>query len=277
MHVLISVDMEGATGVTAPEDVLPGTAAYERFRRLLMGDVNAAIAGAFDGGATEVLVNEAHDGMRTLLIEDLDERARLISGNHKPLIMMEGIDRGIDLVFFIGYHAGASDSGVLSHTFFGRGLTLVSLNGEPCSEGRMNAVLAGAYGVGVGLVTGDEAACADAARYIPSARTVAVKQGIDRYAAICLPPARTKQMIREAAASACRDPAAQAPLATESPFHWSVTMTNPSSAQRAALIPTVERVEPRTVQWSSHDFPESFRTFEAVALIVAGSFERDFV
>ena len=113
MHVLISVDMEGATGVTAPEDVLPGTGAYERFRGLLMGDVNAAIAGACDGGAKEILVNEGHDGMRNLLIEDLDERAQLISGNHKPLMMMEGIDRGADLVFLIGYHAPAGESGVL--------------------------------------------------------------------------------------------------------------------------------------------------------------------
>ena len=139
----------------------------------------------------------------------------------------------------------------------------------------MNAMLAGAYDVGVGLVTGDEATCADAARYIPSARTVAVKQEIDRYAAICLPPSRTTQMIREAAASACQDPACHAPLAAEPPFHWSVALANPSSAQRAALIPGVERVEPRTVQWGSHDFPESFRTFEAVALIVASSLERD--
>src|SRR5262249_13631620 len=162
-----------------------------------------------------------------------------ISGNHKPLIMMEGIDRGIDLVFLTGYHAGVGESGVLSHTFLGRGLTGVTLNGEPCSEGRMNAMLAGAYRVGVRLVTGAEAACADAARYIPSARTVAVKQEIDRYAAVCLPPSRTKQMIREAAASACQDPACQAPLAVEPPFHWSVALTNPSSAQRAALIPGV--------------------------------------
>ena len=96
------------------------------------------------------------------MIEDLDERARLISGNHKPLIMMEGIDREIDLVFLVGYHAGVGEKGVLSHTFLGRGLRGVFLNGEPCSEGRMNAMLAGAYGVGVALVTGDEAVCADA-------------------------------------------------------------------------------------------------------------------
>jgi D-amino peptidase len=274
VKVLMSVDMEGATGVTAPDDVLPGSPSYERFRRLLMGDVNAAIAGAFNGGATEVLVNEGHYFMRNLLIEDLDDRARLISGNHKPLMMMEGIDLEPDLVFLIGYHAHLSERGVLSHTFMPRGMTSLTFNGEPCSEGRMNATLAAAFGVAVGLVTGDEAACADARRYARDVHTVAVKQEIDRYAAICLPPARTTEMIREAATLACQDPPAHVPLRADS-FAWSVEFANPSVAQRAALIPSVERVTPTKLEWISHDFPESFRTFQAVALLAGPAFERE--
>ena len=218
MKVLISTDMEGVTGVTAPDDVEPGTAAYERFRRLFMRDVNAAIGGAFDGGATDVLVNEGHDGMRNLLIEELDDRVQLVVGNHKPLIMMEGIDRGMDLVLLVGYHAPAGEAGVLSHTFLSRAITDVKVNGETCSEGRMNAMLAGSFGVGVGLLTGDQAACADAVRYIPGIRTVAVKEQIDRYAAICLPPSRTDPLIREAAALACKDAQSHPPLVIQSPF-----------------------------------------------------------
>jgi D-amino peptidase len=274
MKVLISADMEGVTGVTAPDDIQPGTVSYERFRRLFLRDVNAAIAGAFDGGATEVLVNEAHDGMRNLLIEDLDDRAQLIAGNHKPFIMMEGIDRDVDLVFFVGYHAPTGEAGVLSHTFSGKGFTDIRLNDETCSEARMNAMLAGSFGVAVGLLTGDQAACADATRYIPGVRTVAVKEQIDRYAAICLPPARTEPMIREAAARACKDARAHSPLVAEPPFRWAVSFTNPSFAQRAALIPSVERVDVRTVVWSSDEFPSSFNTFAAVALIMIVSFEQ---
>lgn len=115
MRVLISADMEGTTGVTGWKDVEPGEPAFERFRRLLTRDVNAAIDGAFAGGATEVVVNEAHDGMRNVLIEELDARAELISGYHKPLVMMAGID-GADVVFFTGYHARAGEPGVLAHT-----------------------------------------------------------------------------------------------------------------------------------------------------------------
>src|SRR3712207_5578895 len=90
--------MEGATGVTHPEDVIPGCSQYERFRHLLTGDVNAAIEGAAGAGAASFLVNEAHDGMRNLLLKDLDPRAELIVGQRKPLVMMEGIE-GSDVAF----------------------------------------------------------------------------------------------------------------------------------------------------------------------------------
>jgi D-amino peptidase len=273
MKVLISADMEGVTGVTAPEEVHPGTAAYERFRRLFMHDVNAAIAGAFEGGATGVLVNEGHNRMRNLLIEDLDERAQLISGGHKPLIMMEGVDRDVDLAFFVGYHAPFGEVGVLSHMFLGKGVVDIRLNGETCSEGRMNAILAGLYGVPVGLVTGDRAACEDMARWIPGIRTAAVKEAIDRYVAICLPPARTAPLIREAAASACRDAGSHRPLAVEPPYRWDMLLTNPSSAGSAARVPGVERTGTTTVAWSSDDFRLSFDTFAVVSTMVGGSLD----
>jgi D-amino peptidase len=273
MKVLISADMEGITGVTAPEDVAPGTAAYERFRRLFMHDVNAAVAGAFEGGASEVVVNEGHNRMRNLMIEDLDERAQLISGGQKPLIMMEGVDRGIDLAFFVGYHAPFGDAGVLSHAFLGKGVFEITLNDETCSEARMNALIAGTFGVPVALVTGDDAACVDAARYIPGVRTVAVKEAIDRYVAICLPPARTERLIREAAAEACRDAGAFRPLIADPPHRWKMTLTNSSSAGRAALVPTVERTGTRTITWSSDDFVASFNVFAVVSMMVGGTFE----
>jgi D-amino peptidase len=273
MKILISADMEGITGVTAPDDVHPGSPSYERFRRLFMHDVNAAIAGAFEGGATEVVVNEGHNRMRNLLIEELDARARLISGGHKPFIMMEGIDRGIDLAFFVGYHAPFGDPGVLSHMFLGKGVFDIRLNGETCSEGRMNALIAGTFGVPVALVTGDDMACADAGRYIPGVRTVAVKEAIDRYVAICLPPERTEPLIREAAAHVCRDAQAHRPLVADPPYRWEMTLTNPSSAGRAALVPGVERVDARTVMWSADEFRSSFASFAVVCTMVGSSFE----
>ncbi len=273
MKVLISADMEGVTGVTAPEEVNPGTAPYERFRRLFVHDVNAAIAGAFEGGATDVLVNEGHNRMRNLLIEDLDERAQVISGGHKPLIMMEGVDRDVDLAFFVGYHAPFGEVGVLSHMFLGKGVVEILLNGETCSEGRMNAMLAGLYGVPVGLVTGDRAACEDMVRWLPGIRTAAVKEAIDRYVAICLPPKRTETLIREAAASACRGASEHRPLVAEPPYRWEMHLTNPSSAGAAARVPGVERTATRTVAWTTDDFRLSFDTFAVVSNMVGGSLD----
>src|SRR5690349_9667714 len=117
MRIMISADMEGATGVTWNDDVQPGTEQWQRFRRMFTGDVNAAIAGLYDGGATDVLVNEAHASQRNLLLEDLDARARMLTGRHKPLSMMQGIDAGLEGVVFLGYHAAAGVDGVLSHTY----------------------------------------------------------------------------------------------------------------------------------------------------------------
>ena len=176
MKVLISADMEGATGVTWPADVRPGTEQWQRFRKLFTGDVNAAVDGFLAGGATEVLVNEAHDTMRNLLLEELDERAELLTGRHKHLSMVEGIQHGdVGAVAFIGYHAGAGADGVLSHTYLANSITGVWVDGRPASEGRLNALVAAEFGVPVILVTGDDRACADAAGYAPEAETVAVK------------------------------------------------------------------------------------------------------
>lgn len=146
MKVLVSADMEGATGVTWPADVRLGTEQFERFRRMFTSDVNAAVAGFFAGGADDVLVTEAHSSMRNLLLEDLDERASMLTGRHKELSMVEGIQRpGVDAVAFIGYHAGAGEEGVLAHTYLGNSVTGVWVNGEPASEGRLNALVAAEY------------------------------------------------------------------------------------------------------------------------------------
>ncbi len=190
MKILISADMEGATGVTWPADVEPGTEQWQRCRRMFTSDVNAAIGGLFDGGAEEVLVNEAHATMRNLLLEELDERAVMLTGRHKDLSMVEGIQQpDVSGVAFVGYHAGAGRDGVLAHTYLPNSITGVRVNGAPASEGRLNALVAAEYGVPVILVTGDDVTCEDAASYAPQAQTSAVKDWVSRYSAVCRPRA----------------------------------------------------------------------------------------
>ena len=142
--------------------------------------MNAAVTGFLGAGADEILVNEAHASKRNLLLDALDERAIALVGTHKPLGMMEGIhDAGA--VAFVGYHAGAGQQGVLSHTYLTATILGVAVNGSPASEGRMNALLAAELGVPVALVTGDDRTCADAASWAPSAELVTVKTCVDRY------------------------------------------------------------------------------------------------
>jgi D-amino peptidase len=271
MHALISADMEGATGVTCPADVEPGSRQWERFRRLLTGDVQAVCQGFFDAGVTEVIVNEAHSTMRNLLLEELDPRVRLLTGHHKPFGMMEGIQHRPDLVAFVGYHAGPGQPGVLSHTFVAAEIFEVTLNGRAMSEGYLNSLLAAEYGARLAVVAGDDLTCADAEDYAPKARKVAVKEAVDRYTALCLTPARTSSMLRSAAAAGAKE--ADVPPLPAGPYRCEVTFVGTSSATMAACIPTVERLSPRTVAFAKDTIAELYPCFRVVTRIGATATE----
>ena len=263
MKIYISADMEGVTGVTHSQDVIPGRSQYERFRGLLTADVNAAIEGAAQGGATEFLVNEAHDGMRNILLEDLDPRAEVIVAQRKPLSMMQGFE-GAGLVFFVGYHARAGTEGVLSHTFDSPTVvTGVWLNGEPCSEARMNATLAGLRGIPVGLVTGDDLVCAEAESLYAGVQTARVKTAVDRYTARCLSPQAAQERIREAARRATGG-GDLTPYAPEPPYTFAVEFATASSAASVLFFPGLERVDDRRVSWTHEDYETAFKMFIGV-------------
>jgi D-amino peptidase len=276
MKILISADMEGATGVTWPADVEPGTEQWQRCRAMFTSDVNAAVAGLFDGGATEVLINEAHASMRNLLLEALDERAAMLTGRHKDLSMVEGIQHGdVDGVAFVGYHAAAGTEGVLAHTYLPGSITSVVVNGESASEGWLNARVAEQYGVPVILITGDDRTCSDAAGYAPAAEAVAVKKCVSRYAAICRPPAATAADIAAAAAKATALAVRQPPAET-SAFRVSVEVDAAQLALAAAIVPGVERTGVRTVEYEATTASEMIRCFKTVCTMISAATEADY-
>ncbi|WP_017605855.1 M55 family metallopeptidase [Nocardiopsis alkaliphila] len=276
MKILISADMEGATGVTWPADCEPGTEQWQRCRSMFTGDVNAAIGGLFEGGATEVLVNEAHSTMRNLLLEELDERATMITGRHKELSMVEGVQTGdVDGIVFLGYHCGAGDDGVLAHTYLPNAITRVWLDGEPASEGRLNAAVVAEYGTPVILVTGDDRACEDAESYAPLARTVAVKDHVSRYAARCRPPARTAADIRTAAQGAMTLAGRITPV-VPSVRAVEVEVDSAQLAQAAAIVPGVTRIGERRVRYTSPDAYEMIRAFKTVTTMISNHMEKDY-
>ncbi|MDX3228816.1 M55 family metallopeptidase [Streptomyces sp. ME19-01-6] len=276
MKILISADMEGATGVTWPADVLPGTPQWERCRRLFTSDVSAAVTGFFDGGADEVLINEAHWTMRNLLLEELDERAVMLTGKHKSLSMVEGVQHGdVDGIAFVGYHTGAGTEGVLAHTYLANSITGVWVDGVPASEGRLNSLVVAEYGVPVVLVTGDDRTCEDAKGYAPGARSVAVKDYVSRYAAVCRTPARTAADIREAAREATALAVRHGPVQA-GPFTVELEFDAEHLVGAATVVPGVERSGVRRVAYTSPSMYEGIRCFKAVTTLVSAAVEEQY-
>ncbi len=262
MRIYISVDMEGITGVAVRKHVLPGEKDYERFRRLMTQEANAAVEGALEGGATDVVVSDGHGPMTNLLVEELHPAARLISGSNKLLGQLEGVDRGFDAVFFLGYHQreGGGD-GILNHTLIGRIVYEIRVNGEAADEALINAGLVGALGVPVALVSGDDTVCAEAERRFPGVVTAPVKEALDQYVGLSLTPSRAHALIRERAAEAVRRVQAGRvdPYRASLPVTFQVDFKRTSPAHLCTLFPGIERLGPRTIAITDGDYVRGFK------------------
>jgi D-amino peptidase len=273
MKVYISADMEGVAGITAVEQTDPnGQPEYARSCQLMTAEVAAACEGAFAGGATEIVVNDSHWNMRNLIHEELPPRVRLIRGSLKPLSMNQGLDPSFAAAAFTGYHApaGTSDA-VLDHTYSGSVAYEVRINGERCSEARINAAVAGAFGVPVIFLSGDQNACADIRSFLPHVQAVEVKRAIGRYAANSLSPREARDAIRSGMQRAvtARAHAAPASYVFRQPIVLDVVFTSTARADAGALLPGTERVDGRTLRYRHDDFLTAFQAFRA--LLVLGS------
>ncbi len=268
-RVAISVDMEGASGVADAPDVEPGAPGYPLGCELMLGDANAAVAGAFDAGAVEVVVNDAHDGMRNLDPRLLDTRALLVRGGTKRGWMVEGVAATTDVAFFVGYHARAGTPGaVLDHTMLSRELQGLFLNGDPAGELRLNAALAGSLGVPVALVTGDATLCREAEALLPGVTTVAVKEALGRYGARSLHPQVAQERIR-AAATAALSRAVPDPYVIRPPVVLEADWQSVAIADACENVPGVQRVGARRVSFTSEDYGEVFRLFRVFVTLAA--------
>ncbi|MDQ2684145.1 MAG: M55 family metallopeptidase, partial [Chloroflexota bacterium] len=236
--------------------------------------VNAAIEGALEAGADEVIVNDSHDGMRNLVPELLHPSCRFISGNDKPLSMMQGIDiDGVGCVFFTGYHAKAgTPGGPLAHTWTGW-VNDVRINGRSTGEFGINATIAGAFGVPVTLVTGDEKAVAQTIDFVGETCVgVVVKEGFSTTSAIHLHPLRAQELIREGAKRAVTNAGNAAPVVLPDGALFEIEFEHQSRADMAAYIPGVERAGERAVACRPKDGIEMIRYFKAITRAASISF-----
>jgi D-amino peptidase len=198
-RIMIVTDMEGAGGVNDPdEQLLPGQRRYLESRRILTGEINAAVEGAVAAGASAIDIWDGHDGSRTLSIDEIHKAARLIQGKPTPpnYYMSE---KSYDGVIFIGQHAKAGTKGaVLAHSqsFSVRRITI---DGTEVGEIGQVAAIAGYFGIPVIMLAGDEAACAEMRELQPKAVTVAVKRLAGKASTSSLSHEEAKRLIHEGA------------------------------------------------------------------------------
>ncbi len=270
MKVFISSDMEGTAGVVDWSQCRPGEPEYAYYRTLLEQEVNAAIEGAGAAGADDFLVNDSHSTMRNLRPDALAGNARYLSGRHKPLYMMQGLDRSFDAVFFVSYHGSMSTSAPLSHTYNPRAIAEVALNGTVVGESGINALVALGHDVPVVLVTGDDVTAAEAARMCPGVHTAVVKTAVTRFAAESLHPGAARELIRARARAAIESLAAAAPPAIELPATLAVTFRNADLAEMACWVAGTARSGGTAVTITDDDPIRLFRTFVTVVLLTRG-------
>jgi D-amino peptidase len=261
MKVFISADMEGISGIVSDSQTGTEDKEYDRSRKLMTAEVNAAIDGAVAAGAKEIIVNDSHGSMHNILIEQLNPAAQLITGSPKPFSMMQGIDTSFNAALFIGYHAQIGTAySTLDHSYTSR-VYQVSLNGRPMGETGLNAALAGYFKVPVVLVTGDRALTEEATTYLGDIETVAVKESFSRSAAKCLPPSVVHGMIREAAQRALKK--GGRPFVIPSPITLTVDFASTAYADYAELVPGSKRIGGRRLEFVHDDYLVVFKVWRA--------------
>ena len=273
MKILVAADMEGISGVVHFDQVTPGHPEYERSRKVMTADVNAAVKGAFHGGADEVIVTDGHWEGRNLLLEELDSRVSLNVGLSSPWSMLEGIDKGVNGVLFIGYHARmGSLNAILDHTWSSARVANVWLNGKLTGEIGLNAAVCGHFNVPVLMISGDQTACAEAAELLGHIEQAVVKKATGRNSAECLPLEASQEKIRNAAHLAVNHlqmEAGEAPYRVQAPPQMVIEFLYSDMADRAAQLPGISRLEGKRIGFKAPDMTVAYQLFRSVVNLAA--------
>jgi D-amino peptidase len=250
LKVYISADMEGVAGTVVGSQLSPDGFDYERFRGFMTAEVNAAIAAAREAGATEILVSDSHGNGLNLLLDQLPQDIQVVRSWPRPLGMMEGIDDSFDAVIFIGYHASAGNpEGILAHTQSGKDFYSVKINGAEMSEGSMNALIAGHFGVPVVMVSGDDAAVREVTNTVGPMEGAVVKWHSSHEAGRSLMPEAAQKLIKQKTLAGLERRDEIPPFTMEGPLTLDLSYTNPSAAEMIAYLPNVERIDSHTARF----------------------------
>ncbi len=265
LKVYVSVDMEGISGVVSMAQVAGKD--YEWGREQMLAETNAAIAAAFDAGATEVLVNDSHGSHTNLRADLLDRRATLISGTPTPMGMVEGLDSTFDAAMFIGFHGHANQTdAVLGHTY-SLALRHVRLNGREVGEYGTAGMVAGHFGVPVVFVSGDESFAAAARAFMPGVEALAVKQAIGFTAARLMNPAVAREKMAAGIRAGLGRRSSIAPVRLQRPINLEIELASAAFADKAMFIPGMERLDGTTVRYVASDGAAAYRMSRLIMML----------
>lgn len=241
MHVLISADIEGVTGTVSWRQAGSPTGDHYDWpfaRRMMTHDVNAAIRGAREAGATRIVVKDSHGNSKNLLVDELEDGVELISGlGTFPEGMVTGVSSDVACCVLVGYHAMAGTAeGVMEHTITGS-VRRLSVNGSEWGEMAMAAATCGSYGVPVVAVTSDDKGTAEAAHMLPGVQTATVKHGMGRYMGRLLHPSVTGPLIQDTVAKAVAGSASVAPFVVHGPLVVELEHNKTEETEAASTVP----------------------------------------
>ncbi|MFZ4507010.1 MAG: M55 family metallopeptidase [Fimbriimonas sp.] len=264
MRVYISADIEGITGLVSWSQCGRPKSQYYDYgfaREMMTHDVNAAIRGALQAGATEVVVKDSHGNSKNLLIGDLEPGTQLISGHGSAAIdgvadgMMMGIDSTFDAAILVGYHAMAGTSrGIMEHTITG-GVHRLWINGRLTGEMGLSAGVAGHYGVPLAAVSSDQAGCEEIAALIPGISSATVKFGYGRFMGRLLHPSETGPLIENAVFFGLTS--IPAPVRFSEPVTLRVEFNRAEEADQILKLAPVHRIDAYTVEGTFATYPEA--------------------
>lgn len=265
LKVYISVDMEGITGVVTDAQLGPTGFEYERAREWMTGEALAAIQGARDAGATEIVVSDSHGNGQNLLIDQFPDDVTIVRSWPRPLMMMEGIDSSFAAAVFIGYHASTANvRGVRAHTMSSATLTGLAINGRQFPEGGINAAIAGYFGVPVVMVSGDDAAVAEVQAFAPGMEGAVVKRAISFHSAATMTPKAGQALIRTRVKAGVEKRGSVAPFVVGAQVRADISFKHYRTAEVLAYLPIVTRVDAHTVRFVGRNILEVSRFLEFV-------------
>jgi D-amino peptidase len=263
MKVFISADMEGISGIVSKDEVnAPGGKDYPASRKAMTKDVNAAIEGALAAGAKEVYVRDSHADMTNIIPEELESPAVLIKGSPSPLSMVEALDETFDCLFLVGYHSmSGSLCSVLDHTYSGRCVSELRLNGKASGEFAMSAMVAGHHGIPVAFISGDRVAVEQAKELVPNIVGVEVKRAITRYSAACLHPGVARERIWTGSRDAIELVKGRKikPFVIKPPVEVELDLISAGMADAASQMPSSRRKGARTVAYTAPNVLEAYK------------------